>query len=158
MSNGKKLVPRLFRVIRYKDDKKISGVGKVIDGVVFADGKVVIQWQNDTSSISIFRNLEDFQNTHVKPIFNENEFLWYEGFEPKSEVEEALNQVIEFVAVYSTGKISDKTKGDIIAKAIAIREGQAKQMRGGYNQSSINNLIRNQKPPQRPTQSKEERI
>jgi hypothetical protein len=140
---------RLFKVIRHQDKKNISGVGKVIEGAVFPDGKVVIQWQNETSSISIFRNLEDFQNTHVKPIFNENEFIWREGYEPSDEVNEVLDQVIEFVMSYSGGRISDKTKGEIVSKAMAIKKTNERQQRGGVPPSYERNIKKNARPPVR---------
>lgn len=131
-------LPRLFQVTRFKDGKSISGTGKVIQGVVFPDGKVVIQWQTDNSSIAIFKNLEEFQRVHVKPNYEgENEFAWIEGYEPADEVLLACDDMLGFVGAYSGGRISDKTRGDLTGKVIAIRQTFEKQKRGGLSPSTI---------------------
>lgn len=144
MSNHKDL-SRLFTVIRHKDDKEISGIGKVIEGVVFPDGRVVVQWQTDRSSIAMFSNLEDFQMVHVKPIFKENEFIWHDGYEPTHEIDLACNQLVDFVNAYTGGRISDKTKGDLIGKIMAIRNSAQKKRNGGLSPSSLRNIERNQR-------------
>lgn len=136
-------LPRLFQVIRYKDDKKISGVGKVLFGCVFPDGQVVIQWQSKHGSISIFKNLEEFQYVHVKPVFQENEFIWLDGYEPSEEVDIALQRLIEYVNSYKKGRINDKTRGDIIGKAVAIGNGVCKKRAGGLNISALKNIAKN---------------
>jgi hypothetical protein len=45
--NGKPMEPRLFTMIRYHDERGVSGTGGVFDGVVFHTGNVVIGWRTD---------------------------------------------------------------------------------------------------------------
>lgn len=117
--------PRLFKLIRHKDAKGISGVGKVIDGVMFKDGKIVVQWQTRYPSLGIFNNMEDFVQVHAKPIFRENEFIWIDGYEPSDELDQALDEIADYVMHKKAG-IRDKCRGDIIAKIMAYKKGQLK--------------------------------
>lgn len=117
--------PRLFKLIRHKDVKNISGVGKVIDGVMFKDGKIVVQWQTRYPSIGIFNSLEDFVQVHAKPFFKENEFRWIDGYEPSDELDQALDEIADYVMRKKAG-IQDKCRGDIVAKVMAYKKGQAK--------------------------------
>jgi hypothetical protein len=39
--------PRLFTMIRKNDESHVSGTGRVLDGVVFHNGKVVICWRSE---------------------------------------------------------------------------------------------------------------
>jgi hypothetical protein len=107
-------------MVRHRDGKNLSGTGKVIEGVVFPDGKVVIQWQTDTSSIAIFKNLREFQAVHVKEIFNENEFIWIEGYKPTDEIDGVLDEVTAYVAGLQMPGLTDKVRGTIVAKTKAI--------------------------------------
>lgn len=111
--------PRIFQMIRNVDRKEISGTGKVIDGVVFADGTVVIQWQG-VKSIGIYKNLNDFLTVHVKPKYEgENEFRWFEGYKPSEDITEVCDTVQEYVMKLQTMK--QVHKGAIIALLKGIR-------------------------------------
>jgi hypothetical protein len=66
--------PRLFTVIRNFDQSGISGTGRVLDGVVFHSGQVVICWRSDVnedklgfSSLGIYPSWEAFMHVHVDP-------------------------------------------------------------------------------------------
>jgi len=138
-------LPRLFQLTRFKDDKQISGIGKVIVGVVFPDGKTVVQWQKEPKSISIFTSLGDFQRVHAKPIYNENEFKWFEGYEPAFEVDNACEEISNFILSYSGGRISDRTKGELVGKVKAIQQSHTKRRNGGFSPSALANIRRNQR-------------
>jgi hypothetical protein len=140
-----KTLSRLFKLTRMKDGKNISGVGKVVEGVVFPDGKVVIQWQTERSSIAIFNNLEDFQMVHAKPIYQENQFDWIEGYEPTIEVDRALDIIARFVEEYGATKLTNKARGDILGRIIALKRESVKVRAGGLNQSSVRNVERNKR-------------
>lgn len=116
--------PRLFHLVRLKDGKGISGTGKVIDGVMFPDGKVVIQWQGRYTSISVFNNMEDFIAVHAKPFFGDNEFHWVEGYEPTDELDSALDEIADYVMRQKVG-LKDKTKGNIVGKILGYKRRQA---------------------------------
>jgi hypothetical protein len=66
--------PRLFTVFRHVDESGISGTGRVLDGVMFHTGQVVVCWRSDIndhqsgySSIAIYPSWEAFLHVHVHP-------------------------------------------------------------------------------------------
>ena len=61
-----------FTLYRGADESGISGTGRILDGVVFHTGQVVICWRTDIegaahghSSIEIFKDFEGFKFLHV---------------------------------------------------------------------------------------------
>ena len=56
---------KVFDVIRKYDESGVSGVGKVIEGVIFTDGTVVIKWITSMSSIAIYKSFEEFKIIHI---------------------------------------------------------------------------------------------
>jgi hypothetical protein len=66
--------PRLFTLIRHTDESGVSGTGRVLDGVIFHTGQVVICWRTDVditqsgySSIAIYPSWEAFLHIHIRP-------------------------------------------------------------------------------------------
>ena len=63
--------PRLFSLWRRADETGISGTGRVLDGVVFHNGKVVVCWRSDLngghSSVVVYDTWEGFLAVHVLP-------------------------------------------------------------------------------------------
>jgi hypothetical protein len=66
-------VVKVFTVNRITNDKNISGSGRILDGVVFHTGQVVVCWRTDieaanhgVSSIGIYKNWEEFNFLHIK--------------------------------------------------------------------------------------------
>lgn len=66
--------PRLFTLLRHADESGVSGTGRVLDGVIFHTGQVVVCWRSDLipdkpghSSISIYPSWEAFLHVHVHP-------------------------------------------------------------------------------------------
>ena len=66
--------PRLFSLIRHVDESGVSGTGRVLDGVIFHTGQVVICWRSDInaehpgfSSLAIYESWEAFLYIHVRP-------------------------------------------------------------------------------------------
>jgi hypothetical protein len=66
--------PRLFTLIRRVDESGISGTGRVLDGVVFHTGQVVVCWRTDLnveksgySSLAVYPSWEAFLHIHVDP-------------------------------------------------------------------------------------------
>lgn len=57
-------VLRRFRLKRLEDETGISGIGYVAEGVRFSDGKCVISWLTDTSSIGIYHNIDEMIYIH----------------------------------------------------------------------------------------------
>ncbi len=66
--------PRLFALVRHLDESGVSGVGRVLDGVVFHTGQVVVCWRTDVrtegpgySSIAIYPSWAAFVHVHLDP-------------------------------------------------------------------------------------------
>ncbi len=66
--------PRLFTLLRHVDESSISGTGRVLDGVIFHTGQVVVCWRTDIntgkpgySSIAVYPSWETFLSVHVQP-------------------------------------------------------------------------------------------
>ena len=61
--------PNLFTMIRKRDESQISGTGRVIDGVVFHNGRVVICWRTEDRhghfSMGIYDSFEAFKCIHL---------------------------------------------------------------------------------------------
>ena len=67
-----------------KSIQGISGTGKVLDGVIFPTGQVVICWReadnldnpNAHSSISIYNSFNNFRDIHVKGNSDDSEIIF----------------------------------------------------------------------------------
>ena len=66
--------PRLFTLIRHVDESDISGSGRVLDGVIFHTGQVIVCWRSDVnlekpgySSLAIYPSWDAFLHVHVRP-------------------------------------------------------------------------------------------
>lgn len=61
-----------FTLIRHSDESGISGVGRVLDGIIFHTGQVVVCWRSDVnnnefSSITTYPSWEAFEHIHIAP-------------------------------------------------------------------------------------------
>ena len=81
--------PRLFTVIRTRDETGVSGTGRVIDGVVFHTGQVVVCWRSDLRdggghpSLGIYPGWEAFAAIHINSHpSNETHVEWREVAPP----------------------------------------------------------------------------
>lgn len=75
--------PRVFYLVRNSDATGISGTGRVLDGVVFHTGQVVVCWRTDVNqvsgfnSIAIYPSWEAFKHIHIDSHpENESEVIW----------------------------------------------------------------------------------
>lgn len=57
---------RMFYIERKLDVTGISGVGRVLDGVVFHTGQVVVCWRSEHSSITVFPSWDAFDAVHLR--------------------------------------------------------------------------------------------
>jgi hypothetical protein len=64
--------PRLFTLYRASDESGVSGTGRVLDGVLFHTGQVVICWRTDVdgakhghSSLGIYPTWDAFRFIHI---------------------------------------------------------------------------------------------
>jgi hypothetical protein len=62
---------RTFVLRRIIDEGGASGLGEVLDGVIFPDGATVVKWRKSRSfghgisNLAIFSSFEDFRAVHV---------------------------------------------------------------------------------------------
>jgi hypothetical protein len=67
--DGTPMEPRLFTMIRRHDERGVSGTGRVLDGVVFHNGKVVICWRTEEkhgyTSVGVYDTWEAFTFVHI---------------------------------------------------------------------------------------------
>jgi hypothetical protein len=66
--------PKLFSLIRNADETGVSGIGRVLDGVIFHNGQVVTCWRTDIkkdgpgfSSLGVYPSWEAFKSIHIDP-------------------------------------------------------------------------------------------
>ena len=76
-SINKSAAPRVFTMIRNNDESGTSGVGRVLDGVIFPCGKTVVCWDPDAmresakigdknvNSVAVFDSYEAFEAIHI---------------------------------------------------------------------------------------------
>lgn len=55
---------RIFQLDRKEDVSGVSGTGIVAEGVQFSNGKVVISWLSENTSIAVYDSLEMAMNVH----------------------------------------------------------------------------------------------
>jgi hypothetical protein len=71
--------PRRFTMIRRADTSGVSGVGRVLHGVVFSDGQTVIRWSvpGKPHSTELFATFHDFMLIHIESHpKNGTEIIW----------------------------------------------------------------------------------
>src|SRR4051794_31375597 len=73
--------PKLFIMIRQADASGVSGPGRVLDGVVFPNGKTVVCWRTEEvhghTSVGVYDSFEAFKLIHIdSPPTNGTEVVW----------------------------------------------------------------------------------
>lgn len=94
MSHIPPAYPTLFKLVRHMDISGVSGTGIVAMGVMFPDGKCVMQWQTQVRSIGYYDNLTQLQYIHGHGGATEIQFL--DGPELAAGQEHAIGMLREF--------------------------------------------------------------
>lgn len=88
--------PRLFTMVRHRDETGVSGTGRVLDGVVFHNGMTVICWRSDvegrtgTPSLCFYPSFEAFRAIHIDAHpGNITEVVWLAQGPPRTDPEPA---------------------------------------------------------------------
>lgn len=55
---------RLFKLVRHEDVTGVSGTGVVGEGVQFSDGRCVMRWTTQLSSIALYDSIQDVLCIH----------------------------------------------------------------------------------------------
>ena len=93
------LKPKTFHIIRQADESGVSGTGKVIDGIVWANGWTQIFWRTDldpikrgNSSITFFESFDAFERIHITSHPTNNTIIVWDDDNIK-ELEEELEDL-----------------------------------------------------------------
>lgn len=77
---------KVFTMIRNFDESGVSGTGRVLDGVEFPNGSIVVCWRGEHSSIAIYRDFSEFKAVHIDPHpKNETMIKWRYLDDPEEE-------------------------------------------------------------------------
>jgi len=72
--------PTSFIMIRRNDETGISGTGKVLEGILFSSGKVVVNWCSSKASVVVWDSIEDFLDVHINSHpSNRSLLVWADG-------------------------------------------------------------------------------
>jgi len=82
--------PAVFALFRLNDSSGVSGPGRVLDGVLFHTGQVVVCWRSDIrpdnplhSSIGVYPSFEAFRQIHIDPHpDNRTQIVWGPHWQP----------------------------------------------------------------------------
>lgn len=55
---------KIFYLKRIQDETGISGTGKVAEGVIFSNRKVVLTWLTNVTSIAMYESIGDVEYIH----------------------------------------------------------------------------------------------
>lgn len=72
--------PRTFSMVRGSDESGVSGTGKVLEGVEFWDGTVVVRWltPDQASSTAVYESFDSFESIHIKSHpTNRTRVIWH---------------------------------------------------------------------------------
>jgi len=68
---------RRFYLQRSSDETGISGTGRVLNGVLFTSGKVVVEWCGQYASVTLHESMESFKAVHMSPHHpTANKLVW----------------------------------------------------------------------------------
>ena len=56
---------RRFYIIREKDYSGVAGIGRIVEGVLFPDGRCVLQWRKPISSLVLFESLDELLKIYL---------------------------------------------------------------------------------------------
>lgn len=57
--------PRRFYMERIKDETGVSRTGRVLEGVLWQNGEVTVQWRPPLSTFGFYHSLKEFETIHV---------------------------------------------------------------------------------------------
>lgn len=54
----------------------VSGIGRIVEGVLFPDGRVVLKWRGPISSIVVFESLAELEEIYLHKHHHCNSLIW----------------------------------------------------------------------------------
>jgi len=102
---------KLFYIVRHGDESGVSGTGRVLDGILWANGWLNIMWRTDLdpmkkgmSSVTFFDSFRAFEDIHINSHpDNRTEIVWVDD-----EVTSLKAELVEVRSKFE--KKSDKLK------------------------------------------------
>lgn len=73
--------PRRFYLERIKDETGVSRTGRVLEGVLWQNGEVTVQWRPPHSTFGFYHSLREFEIIHVDCHPSCNVIRWLEPHE-----------------------------------------------------------------------------
>lgn len=73
--------PRRFYLERIKDETGVSRTGRVLEGVLWQNGEVTVQWRPPLSTLGHYRDFQTFLTIHVDCHPSCNVVRWLESTE-----------------------------------------------------------------------------
>jgi len=71
--------PKFFTMFRKNDESGVSGAGRVLDGVIFHTGIVVVCWRTRVSSVCVYDSFDHFKAIHIDAHpMNKSNIVWLE--------------------------------------------------------------------------------
>lgn len=98
---------KTFTIIRNGDESGVSGTGRILDGIVFHNGKTVVCWRTDVdgtqhgdSSIGVYDSFGAFKRIHIDSHPSNDTEIHYNPL-----TDDLLNNMIEVVKDKSLDKM-----------------------------------------------------
>lgn len=70
---------RRFFIIRTHDPSGVAGTGRILEGVLFPDGRTVLKWRLPTSSLVLFDSFNEFEKIYLKAHPTMNALVFVDG-------------------------------------------------------------------------------
>jgi hypothetical protein len=88
-----------FELIRKTDVTGVSGTGIVAEGVVFENGRVVMQWRAPFQTLGIYDSIEEVEAIHCHGGLSQISYSqhYFNAEELGPEIEKALNEHIQAI-------------------------------------------------------------
>lgn len=82
LNHSQEQMMKRFQLNRWDDESGISGTGVVLRGVIMPSGKVVIEWREPMTTITIYENIDMFRKIHVDSHPGCSEIQWIDEHVP----------------------------------------------------------------------------
>lgn len=73
--------PRRFYIERLKDETGVSRTGRVLEGILWQNGEVTVQWRPPLSTLGHYKDFQTFMTIHVDCHPSCNEVRWLDSHE-----------------------------------------------------------------------------
>ena len=68
--------PKRFYVQRNEDQTGVSRTGRVLEGVLWQNGEVTVQWRPPHSTMGFYHSMDEFKTIHIDCHPSCNDIIW----------------------------------------------------------------------------------